>query len=1018
MKAHCIQLAFVAIVCAKAFAVNFPYSEWNLANYEGAYATFSDGLVSVADGGSDYWNVQLTRRNVELQAGKTYELKFFLQGVGARRYTEIRIGRDGFPYDAFADFGEVVASVNGREITKTFKMNSGNVSNARLEFNFGKSSGLVYFSNVSLNCLDCGAVPVVSVDPSGKFSSATALNYVVVAEEVDLRDASMALGNIFGTKLELGVESVVYGDVDASRECFLRDRSRVDGNLRYAVPCTEQKNVVAKSMSLARVEKPIVGLPEVGYGVAPVSVGLDETISLPPGKYGVFYANARAKVRLSSGVYSFQKIFIEPDVEMNFDLCSGPISISVATDVRFGDRNHLDVSGGNPSEISWNIAGSTVDFGTDGKYFGKFIAPAAYVRIPSRSHLVGGVYAAKFLMEPQSTVSQEPRANEISHSEEHFGPFFNPGIFRYKSVLPVTASSVEMFVYVENASYKINGAKNTIVALPSSNGTVKISVARDLISGFPAEAFRSSYVFDFSKSANYRIFWNPQTSCKQGCDGASLATAVDDFEKAVAIAQATGREINLPKGLWDVSQNFSEGVVPWKVGFELVGYTESIWNLGSANNLPIIFLGENTHIQIEGKSPRSFTGFMIGNGSNEENGGAIASNAQSLKLKNILFSGSKSNKNGGAIYSSGDVNIENIHIKNNYAKENGGAIYIDGTLNAKNVVMNNNFVGGNGGAIYSSGEAKAQNVILCQNLSDKDGGAWYAAGGSVKMSNGTVFGNTGKQGHAAIGGNATGEVYNSIFWKNIDATCSVEKCKKELSSSISVHHSITETVYNGTGNIVKDPLFFNESTPAGDKDFMDMTAGLTLQDASPAIGAGIKDDFVLDADILNFERVEKIDVGAYMWYDLNSDYVSGQFIRGYFKPAFKQYPFFSKLGDKYDIFEKGNGRYARVLRKKVPVSRVKDISKLVIEFTLIAADGSPYKINPIRIPFFKSDEKDGFAYFQTIVKDPASLGYSPENHGRMLIYTSDYGKVGEYGDVQVVPLLNQGDILKGKVVEW
>lgn len=233
MKAHCIQLAFVAIVCAKAFAVNFPYSEWNLANYEGAYATFSDGLVSVADGGSDYWNVQLTRRNVELQAGKTYELKFFLQGVGARRYTEIRIGRDGFPYDAFADFGEVVASVNGREITKTFKMNSGNVSNARLEFNFGKSSGLVYFSNVSLNCLDCGAVPVVSVDPSGKFSSATALNYVVVAEEVDLRDASMALGNIFGTKLELGVESVVYGDVDASRECFLRDRSRVDGNLRY-----------------------------------------------------------------------------------------------------------------------------------------------------------------------------------------------------------------------------------------------------------------------------------------------------------------------------------------------------------------------------------------------------------------------------------------------------------------------------------------------------------------------------------------------------------------------------------------------------------------------------------------------------------------------------------------------------------------------------------------------------------------------------------------------------------------
>jgi hypothetical protein len=27
-----------------AFALNFPSSEWNLASYEGAYATYNDGL--------------------------------------------------------------------------------------------------------------------------------------------------------------------------------------------------------------------------------------------------------------------------------------------------------------------------------------------------------------------------------------------------------------------------------------------------------------------------------------------------------------------------------------------------------------------------------------------------------------------------------------------------------------------------------------------------------------------------------------------------------------------------------------------------------------------------------------------------------------------------------------------------------------------------------------------------------------------------------------------------------------
>jgi hypothetical protein len=42
-------------------------------------------------------------------------------------------------------------------ITKTFKMSSGNVENARLELNLGKNAGAIYFSDVNLTCLDCGS---------------------------------------------------------------------------------------------------------------------------------------------------------------------------------------------------------------------------------------------------------------------------------------------------------------------------------------------------------------------------------------------------------------------------------------------------------------------------------------------------------------------------------------------------------------------------------------------------------------------------------------------------------------------------------------------------------------------------------------------------------------------------------------------------------------------------------------------------------------------------------------------
>ena len=372
-----------AILCLlgldSAFALDFPYSEWSLANYEGAYATFNEGFVSVADGGSDYWHVQLTRSNIELQAGKTYEVKFYLQGVSARRYVEVRIGRDGFPYDAFAEFGEVAATVNGRTVTKTFTMQSGNVSNARFEFNLGKNSGTVYLSDVSLNCLDCGSSQNVGGNNSYA-TSASDWGYVVVADMVDFRDNSMSLGDVFGQNLELGVDSKIYGNVDASNHCFLRERANISGDLRYTSQCEEQNGVVAKTKSAATLSKPVVGIPNIVAGISPVSVGIDETITLLPGNYGVFYANARSKVHLSSGSYTFQNIFTEPDAEFAFDLTSGPITINVLGNVRFGDRNTFSITGGNPSEILWNVAGENVDMGTDGLYFGKFVASFAFRR--------------------------------------------------------------------------------------------------------------------------------------------------------------------------------------------------------------------------------------------------------------------------------------------------------------------------------------------------------------------------------------------------------------------------------------------------------------------------------------------------------------------------------------------------------------------------------------------------------------------------------------------------------------
>ena len=1020
MKHFLIYFSLYVLLCINgAFALNFPSSEWNLDSYEGAYATYNDGFISVLNGGSDYWHVQLTRRNIELQMGKTYEVNFFLQGAGVRRYVEVRIGRDGFPYDAFAEFGEVSATINGQMVTKTFKMQSGNVSNARFEFNLGKYSSSVFVSDVSLTCLDCNSSNEDGYVDSSPIIASMDQGYVVIADTVDFRDYSMGLGDVFGAKLELGADAKIYGNVNVSGDCFLRERANINGDLFYTVPCKEQNNVSAKTRNKGSVLKPVVSIPNVSVGITPISVKLDESITLPPGNYGLFYANSRSKVRLSSGVYHFQNFYTEPDVEISFDLSSGPVSIGVLNNVRFGDRNRFSVIGGNPSEITWNIVGNAVDLGTDGLYYGNIIAPSAFVRMPSRSHLVGSVYARKFVMEPQSSVSQEPRATEISHSEEHFGPFFNSGIFRYRSVLPLSISSLEMFVYADDIQVKVNGSSSKIVELVSSNTAVTVSLKRNQISGFPIEAFSANYIFNFEKSANYRIYWNPQTKCKQGCDGYTAETAIGDFATVLETANKTGREINMVGGVWDVTENYKDGIVPWKVGFELVGYTGNILDLTSTSSMPTIFLGESSHIQILGKSPRSLTGFWIGNGFNKNSGGAIASESQHLKLKNLLLSAHKSDTDGGALFSVDTVEMFNVHFKNNQSKGNGGAVYVDGLLKMQNVIFDRNIAVGNGGASYTGNKVLVQNAIFSQNESNGEGGAWFASKGSIKVSNATIFDNNGKKGFSAVGGDVTGEIYNSILWKNIKPSCTLENCKKEVSPSLSIHHSIAETSYNGIGNLVNDPKFVNESKPSGDNDFMSMTTGLTLQNGSPAIGVGTKDDFTLETDILNIVRSERIDLGAYAWYDLNTDLELGEFTYGTFKIKKPAYPIFETLGNEYDILAVGNSPKGRVMRKKMPKSQVMDVKKATMEFTLLDQYANPYpNIAKQKVVFYKAGEENEKVIFQTLVLDPSNKDYDPDKHGRLLVFTFATKKAGIYKNVQVFPIIEITDKFYGEVIDW
>lgn len=986
-----LMMLVILTAMTKSFAVDFPYSEWSLAMYEGAYATINDGTVSVYYGGYDYWHVQLTRRNVELQADKTYELKFFLQGVGERKNTEIRIGRDGAPYDAFAEFGEIAATVNGRVITKTFKMGSGSVDNARLEFNLGKGSGTVYFSDVSLTCLDCGSNPQHTTGSDVTVDFNDILDYAVIADEVDFRPYSMALGDIFGAKLQLGADSKIYGNVDASNECTLNERAYMEGNLQYGNPCMEQNNVVASSKKQASLVKPVVALPEFSAGVEPISVNLDESVILPPGDYGTFYANARSKVTFSSGSYTFQSFFTEPDANFTFDMTSGPVSIAVAGNVRFGDRNRFAITGGSPNEISWKIAGTSVNLGTDGLYFGSIIAPVAYVNVPSRSHLVGGVYANKFRIEPQSTVSQQPRIDEISHSEEHFGPFFESGIYRYRSVLPTTAESVEMYVYSKNSNVKINGGDSKVIDLSSSNTTVNISVSRDMISGFPVEAFSSNYRFEFVKNSNYRVYWNPQTPCKDGCDGSTVATAIGDFETVLEIAKTTGREINMAGGTWNAAAKYSDGVVPWKVGFELVGYKGNIWDLNSESDLPLINLGETSHIEIEGRSPRSLVGVRIANGFNVGNGGAVRADNEKLTVNNVIISDAKSHGDGGALYAAGVLNLENVRFSGSAALGNGGAVVANSETNMLNVIFTGNLSSKNAGAVeLVAGNTYIGNAIFYNNHASLDGGAINNESAALNLWNSTFFANVAMVSNPAIGGNANGTIGNSIFWKNATPNCAPGECAGEVVSGYHVLNSSFSKTYSGWGEFMYsgDPKFADEANLAGESMFMGYDAGINLSNESHLVSAGTKNANVPLADIIGSDReLSSIPLGPYGWIlkEGGESFIGILGSDGKVQTVKPAIPLIDVISGGWYQNYLAKSPYARVLKASVQKHKKTKIDEAKITLWVKDASGTIRKdIKPVTFIAYRVGDENGKYVFQTMTKTkgkPIVFSKRPEDSG-------------------------------------
>ena len=297
----------IMILAMNLLGATYSVSDFNLAIYNSADAMYNNGLVSVYSPGDDFWNVQLTKNNIQLNSGKKYQVKFTLQGFGPRRVINVRVARSGFPYDAFGEFGEIGVLQDSRTITRTFTMKNENVFNARLEFNVGKYVGNILVSDVSLECLDCHETDAnEKTEELVQSFGGQNEGYLISANKVRFGNYTKTLGgDVFGDTLELNTDVKIYGNVESGSTCFLAERVAIEGELTFSNSCVEQNNVSVKSRKNSVVNRKQWAPVHIVPGVEILAHGPDSDVEVYPGSYGSFNIGDRSTIRFSTGVYNF-----------------------------------------------------------------------------------------------------------------------------------------------------------------------------------------------------------------------------------------------------------------------------------------------------------------------------------------------------------------------------------------------------------------------------------------------------------------------------------------------------------------------------------------------------------------------------------------------------------------------------------------------------------------------------------------------------------------------------------------
>ncbi|HEY8513857.1 MAG TPA: cellulase family glycosylhydrolase [Cyclobacteriaceae bacterium] len=145
----------VPVVAAPIYESNFSSGTdgWFLGTQGGAAGTLnaSGGKlnVTITNGGSEAWHVQLVKNNIPLHQGKLYRISFKAQATEGRSATYYA-GKASDPWNAYSGYNGVSLTPSEKTFSSTFTMNDPTDLVARLVFDLGQNTAGVSITEVKV----------------------------------------------------------------------------------------------------------------------------------------------------------------------------------------------------------------------------------------------------------------------------------------------------------------------------------------------------------------------------------------------------------------------------------------------------------------------------------------------------------------------------------------------------------------------------------------------------------------------------------------------------------------------------------------------------------------------------------------------------------------------------------------------------------------------------------------------------------------------------------------------------